>query len=251
MAPSRRDGEFGRDGYRVEGAADSRRRMIMAVAAVAVLAVGAVLGRATAPEPPEVAETPTAPTPADVQSAAPARIEAGVPVGYPRTEAGAVAAATQYVVGIDAKRLFDEQARAEALEVIAAEGARDTLAAQMEPGIEFALQGLGLDGETVANDPTVVVRSLPAGYSVESYSDDEAVVDVWATVIFFAEGRQALTGLWSTERVTVQWERDDWRLAGFSSSEGPTPPTTPTGGTEGVAEAINAFDEYVSVPPPE
>lgn len=240
-----------RDGHGSEGAGGPSRPMITVIAAIVLLGVGVLIGRSITPDPAEVADVPATEQPVAAQNGGPTRIEAGVPVGYPRTEDGAVAAATQYVAGIDAKRLFDDDARAEAVEVLAAEDARADVTAQIEPGIELALQGLGLDGETVANDPSVVVRSLPAGYSVESYSDDEAVIDVWTTVIFFAEGRQALSGLWSTERVNLRWERDDWRLTGFSSREGPTPPSTPTGGASGIAQRINAFDEYVSVPAPQ
>ena len=228
---------------------DGRRSSwaVVAAAAAVALIVGAIIGRSTAPMAP--AEEDSAET-TQIAGPGPTELRAGVPVGYAHTEMGAVAAATQYVAGIDAKRLFSEDARADALDVMAAPESRDELAEQMEPGFTLALEGLGQSGEEVAADPTVVARSVPTGYAVQSYSDEEAVVDVWATTIFFAEGRQALTDVWTTQRVTVGWVDGDWRLLAFSGSDGPAPPQTPTSSTSGSAERINAFDEYVHIPAP-
>jgi hypothetical protein len=75
-------------------------------------------------------------------------------------------------------------------------------------------------------------------------------VRVWGTSVFFAEGRQVVSGGWSTETVMLRWERDDWRLVAFDGHEGPTPPDTPTPGVANIGEQINAFERFAYVAPP-
>lgn len=227
----------------------------LVLAAFAVLLAGLLLGRATATPRPAVpsqasASGATEPAGQGIPGTGPDRVEGGVPVGYARTEAGAVAAAAQYVAAFDGERGLVEADRRAVLDVIAADDARDDLAGRMRPGMELVAEQFGID-EGVARGPGFVARSVVVGHELAGYDGEEATVRVWATSIFFAEGRQAVTGGWSTETVRLRWERDDWRLVGFTSEEGPTPPDTPTPATAGIGERINAFDRFVHVPAPE
>lgn len=172
-----------------------------------------------------------------------------MPVGYARTEQGAVAAAAQYVTAFDGVRGVIEEERAAVLDVIAADDARERLAEAMRPGSDMVVETYGLTPEVV-RDPGFVARTVPAGYELVDYSDDQAVVRVWGTAMFFAEGREALSGSWSTDRLTLRWERGDWRLVSRDSAQGPAPPDTPTPALPGAGERINAFEKFVYVPPP-
>lgn len=213
------------------------------------LALGAMLGRATAPTPPD--DPDGGPDqPAETDSPGPARVEDGVPVGYARSEQGAVAAAAQYTALLDGKRALVAEDLDAAFDQIAAAAARDQLARSVGQGAELMIEGLGLTGEDVARDD-VVIRPIPAGYRVTAYSDDEATVEVWGTAVVFAEGRQALSDVWSTVTLLLRWERGDWRLVSTQSQEGPTPPSTPTPADPTIGERINAFDPFVTVPTPQ
>ncbi len=220
------------------------RAPALAFAAVAMLALGVLIGRATTAPAPAPAPAPSQPT---AQGAGPSRLQDGVPVGYARTEAGAVAAAAQYVAAFDGERGLIEEERLAVLDVIAADDTREQLATQMSAGTALIAEQLGVD-EDVARDPGFVSRSVVAGYELTAHDADQAMVAVWATSIFFAEGRQAISGIWTTETVTLRWERDDWRLVTFESEEGPTPPDTPTPAVPQIGRDINAFERFAHVP---
>jgi hypothetical protein len=153
------------------------------------------------------------------------------------------------VAALDGERGLIETERLAVLDVIAAEDAREPLAASMASGFDILVQSLGLTPDVV-QDPGFVARSVLAGYEAEAYDEEQATVRIWGTSIFFAEGRQAISGVWSTETATLRWERDDWRLVAFDSEEGPTPPDTPAPVAPGIGERINSFDRFVHVPPP-
>jgi hypothetical protein len=143
-----------------------------------------------------------------------------------------------------------EEEREGVLDAIAADEAREELAATVSEGTTLIVEGLGLTPEVV-RDPAFVVRPVPAGYRLIAYDGNEATVEIWGTAVFFAEGRHALSDQWSTVTADLRWERDDWRLLSTQSDEGPTPPDTPTPPDPGIGERINAFDSFVHVPPPE
>jgi hypothetical protein len=213
-----------------------------------VLGAGVALGRATAPPPTAPVEQVKEERPAVAAAwPGPTRVEAGVPVGYTRSREGAIAAAAQYAAAFDGRPGLVEEDREAVLAVIAAADAREQIAASIEPGSRIVVDNLGLTSDVI-DAPGFVGRTVPAGHQVESYDDAEATVRIWSTSLFFAEGRLATANEWATQTLRLRWGADDWKLVGFSTAPGPTPPTTPTPQRPGLGEAINAFDRFSHVP---
>ncbi len=213
----------------------------------ALLALGWVIGRATAPAaaPP----SPGAPETSEAQAPAgpgPERLEAGVPVGYAHTEAGAVSAASQYTAALGSELLLDPDARAAAIDRIAVPDGRADLERLADTADLFANR-LNLTPDLL-DDPAFVYRTYPIGWRVTSYSDDEAVVAVWNTGLFVAPGREAFTSPYNTATYTLRWADEDWRVAGLSTADGPTPPLGQASDSGLIGEEINGFQRYRYLP---
>jgi hypothetical protein len=230
-----------------------RPRPLLVLAGSGLLLLGILIGRATAaaPPPPLAEAERAAPAASEVWTVpGPTRVEAGAPVGFALTPAGAVAAAASYVTVLSGERMLVADERVSALTAIAAGDAAGELIQAVTPGMEIVVEGLGLTPEVV-DDPGFVARSVPAGYRLDAYTDDEATVHVWHTSMIYAEGRHAVAGAWGTEVVRLRWEREDWRLVAFSSEEGPTPPSSAASAVPDVGLAINSFAWFSHGPYPE
>ena len=219
-----------------------------ALAAVVLFGVGVAAGRATAPSGPATAAP--APDPGSSEAAVeatgpgPSRSVDGVPVGYQRSEQGAVAAAANYAVVLDSPAILDEERLATVLEQVAAADARPDLASRFGRVAALLEERLNLD-ESAISDTGFVMRSVPAGYRVLDYSDDAATVAIWGTSIFVAAGRQAVAPAWGTTELTLRWEGDDWRVAALDTSEGPAPPLPGNAENAGlVGSQINRFQPF-------
>lgn len=230
---------------RREGA-DGRMVGALLVAAV-LLAVGLVIGRATAPEAPpgnpgapETTEQPASTGPG------PYRTEGGVPVGYARKEAGAVSAASQFTAALGSELLLDPDAREAAIDLIALPDGRTDLERLADTADLFANR-LNLTPDLL-DEPGFVYETYPIGWRVTSYSDDEAVVEVWNTGLFVAPGREAFTSPWNTATYTLRWTDEDWRVAGLSTVDGPTPPVGQASDSGLIGEEINGFQRYRYLP---
>jgi hypothetical protein len=99
------------------------------------------------------------------------------------------------------------------------------------------------------DEPGVVVRSLPTGWDVASYSADEASVRVWNTGLFMAPGREAFMAPWNTTTYRLRWVEGDWRVAGLTTDDGPTPPLGQATATGFAGREINEFEQYRYLPP--
>lgn len=219
-----------------------------ALAAVVLFGAGVAAGRATAPSGPATAAPAPNPGSSEATTEAtgpgPSRSVEGVPVGYQRTEQGAVAAAANYAVVLDSPAILDEERLASVLEQVAAADARPDLASRFGRVTALLEERLNLD-ESAITDAGFVMRSVPAGYRLLDYSDDAATVAVWGTSVFVAAGRQAVAPAWGTTELTLRWEDGDWRVAALDTSEGPAPPLP--GNAENAAlvgSQINRFQPF-------
>ena len=215
---------------RVAAAPRPRRAAGLATVAVALLAAfaaGLGVGRAG----PAGSEAGTAPTPARPGAAAssrpgpgpgPRQTVDGVPVGYERSRAGAVAAASQYGRVAASPLLFQEARRRAAVRAMAAPEAAARLDAELagEAATIRRLTGIGPDAGEAAG--TVVLPVL-VGYRLDGYDSDRAQVAIWSTGILGLQGRYPARSVWSTTVQTLRWVGGDWKLLSSDTSEGPVP----------------------------
>ncbi|HUP70326.1 MAG TPA: hypothetical protein VM142_10990 [Acidimicrobiales bacterium] len=252
-------------------ATQRRRRAGLWALGVVTLAVvvALVVARATGPRQSDdatptrsAAATPARVAPAVSGSAVPApplgasaadnpgprTSDAGVPVGFARSENGAVAAATTYLSSLHGLALGEAGARERAVRRMAADAA---------PGIvdQTIASMVFLDtvvGEARAALPSAraFLREIPVAYRLSRFDPARAEVEVWSLGIVLIEGRTQATEVWSTNLVELAWEGDDWRLWSWSRTPGPVPAVSldaPTDPAE-VLAAINGWEGYRYVP---
>ena len=223
--------------------------------AVAVLLFtgGLLVGRASMEEPaapagqpragpPATREAPAPPAGAGTQDAAevgPARTVTRkgvrIGVGYARTRAGAVAAATNYSTLLSSEALLDRAKREAVIDTIAAPEARGDLKRDLEAAARALARGLRA-GEGV----DVVMRAIPVGYRLERYDGRSAVVAVWATGIAGSTGGVEVRESWGVTTVWLRWVGGDWKQTRARTEDGPVPlrdDATPTGAARLIPEA--------------
>jgi len=220
-----------------------RRRLAVAAAALVLVALGVAVGsRVAAPGHTVMTRTVTV-----ASSSARPTTPAG-PAAQP-TRVNAVAAAATYVSELDGAMLLDPTRLLRTLDRIASSQARPGLVAAYEQATTQATARLGL-GTVPA--PVVILRAAPVGYRVENYGSGSATVLIWRVGIVGSGATVDPQQSWATETVKLVWQRGAWRVAGFSSTPGPTPPlpTTvlPTSRAD-LFHAVPAFQEFASASP--
>ena len=172
----------------------------------------------------------------------PARIVDGVGVGYARTEAGAITAATEYVTALSGPAALDEERVRRVLELIAAPDALARLTDAYEEVAALGRERLGLDQRP---EPTVIFRADAVGYRVERFSEEEATIAVWTVGLTGSSATTAPRHSWSTTVAQLRWVEDDWKVEGLNTSPGPTPPLSgaPTASDE-LFTVVPEFEEY-------
>jgi hypothetical protein len=203
-----------------------RRRWVLiagaAVAIVVLLAVGFIGGRASAPSVgaggTRVVNVQSGPGPTHVVN--------GVPVGYAHTQAGAVAAATNYLETYFGPLVTQPDKYRAAVNEMADPDTRNTLNKLADGN----LTGQASYMTYAAQGRAVVHRVVPLAYSVRQYSSASAQVSIWAETLLAVDGVLSLREGWATTTVTTQWATGDWKLSniptaagGPDSSFGPVP----------------------------
>lgn len=225
----------------VDGPGRGWRAAGVALTAAVVLGVAVGIGRQSAPVPPPEPDAPAQdlpPATAD-REPGPARVEAGVPVGYARTADGAVAAAANYLQVIGSTAAADPD-NAEPFGRLVFSTRSDPVLRPGPPDVA--------DPKALVEDPGFTVLARPLGYQVIDYHPGEATIDLWTLVTGVGSEAMPYGTFWTTQRVTVVWERDDWRILSSADSDGPSPPERSAGDADGVAAQIDAFEPLVLRP---
>jgi hypothetical protein len=231
----------------------AQRRRATALGVLAAAGIVALLGRALWPagRPPASQPRPAAVV-ADsggITGGQPPRVLDGVPVGWPHSRPGAVAAAAGYA-GVLSTLWFltDPARRARALGRMAAPEAAAGLRASQD-ALAGALGrgpfGAGLARPGVAS----LLRTSLLGYRVEAYQPDTAAVAVWALVVYGNDGGLAPQALWATSTLRLRWA-GDWKLVEVGTVPGPTPvhgQATPSPPGE-LLRAASEFEEFDGAP---
>ena len=218
---------------------DSRVRSGLIIgAALVVIAIGVLLGfsldkpnelPAQAPDPLAVGPGPTTE-------------ENGVPVGYARTEEGAVAAATNFNLLSGRDDLLDREAMTTAMQTFAAPSWKSEAADQARNGYDYVAETYGDDADV----STAVLR-----YDLAEYASDHAVVELWTVTVLSGPERPNVDEVWGIVTVDLVWVDSDWRIAGIESSPGPAPVDLPTRQPQQTARSLmEDFDEFEGAPIP-
>lgn len=144
----------------------------------------------------------------------------GVGVGFSADRDGAAAAATNLILTLEQAGTTDREQAVRAYEILAAEGSRESLAADMGATWD------ALHGSLTRNGPpnsSLFLRTIPVGNQVTRYSTERATVEIWTLTIVAADGMREPLATWETATVEVVWENEDWKVWSARSVEGPSP----------------------------
>lgn len=193
---------------------------------------------AAQPIGPDVGDIRISPGPAG-----PTATVEGVGVGFARTEAGAVAAATNLVLTLEQASSTDRARAIRHYELLSAEGSRESLAADMAAGWDALHQTLTANGPRTAS---LFLRTVPIGHNVVRYSDDRATVAVWTLTLLATDGMAQPLASFETATVEVVWEGGDWKIWSAQSDPGPSLAWVPTAttGTEPFLATVEALEGY-------
>ncbi|MBR7677793.1 hypothetical protein KDA82_33360 [Streptomyces daliensis] len=145
----------------------------------------------------------------------------GVPVGYPRTKAGAKAAAANYTtVSGSTAFLTDKKARHRATSVMATNDAASTVTEKADETAKDAASALRGDKAKV-NAKKAVSRTGVLSARVLGFDGHSAMVRLWTTTVRGStSGHATLTSDFRAVTVTLAWEDSDWKLKDSSRTAG-------------------------------
>lgn len=205
------------------GANDTRRSRVAAAAFVvaAMFTVGVLfvhLGRDASPSHPDAEGRPsTSRSSAPSSTAGAVSQQAGMAIGFSRSEEGAVAAAVAHATASQRWLYFtDDEIRAAVAE-IATPVAAGRLAADVVAEIGLARDQLG------ASPGRVWWLVRPMAWRLEHHGSDEASVSVWVVTVLAAAEVAAPQTEWLTVTIDLAWVDGDWRVNGVRDAPGPTP----------------------------
>jgi len=180
-------------------------------------------------------EATTPSTTAGRSDPGPSRVVHGVEVGYARSEAGALAAATEFLEVSGGSTVTDKGAYRAALETLAAP---EWAARARETGANatnFALERYG-QGATVA--------TTPVAHRVAAYSPEAASIELWAVMTAAGPKLKDAEQNWITARLQLRWVDGDWRLSSEDTTSGPTPALLAGASDGGAASLLEDFELY-------
>lgn len=214
----------------------SRRALVGGIAAVTLLAIGALLVRlngddeTNAPLPSATTPTTTPVTggsqrppaaPSAGVAVGPNAVKAGMPVGFAGTEDGAIAAAATYAAASQRWLYFTDDEIAAAVAALATPAAAERLTVEVTSEIALARDELARSSGRV----WWLVR--PMATRVEFATAATARVSVWTVTVLSAAGVAVPQTEWLTVTVDLAWQDGDWRVDGVRSTPGPTPMLSP------------------------
>jgi len=141
----------------------------------------------------------------------------GIPVGFARTESGARAAATGYVVTGQAMVDLAPTRLPEAIDLFAAS---DTAAEQVaDTSVQIAALR---DRLAAGRGPIRYVQAVMAS-RVDAYTTARARVSVWSVGVLWRQGAADPQAGWTTSTFDLVWESSTWKVWAETVTAGPTP----------------------------
>jgi hypothetical protein len=185
---------------------------------LAAIVMGFAVGHATAP-----ATLATVPEPASGDcDAGASRIIAQIPVSYPRTLRGAIAAALNYGAAAGPRFWFDRRRR---VQVAAAIGTPAYARRWSSPDVDrgYGIVARSPVGRALRAGRAAVARGTPLGYRVVAFDGRRLVLDTWSVYVL-ASIDNAPVARFATSRSVLVWRDGDWKVAFVHAiGTGPTP----------------------------
>jgi hypothetical protein len=192
----------------------ARRVGLVALATLIVFGSGLAVGIRSGNGGEQGGEAATPSATARYPDPGPTRVIDGVGVGYARSEAGALAAATEFLEVSGSSSVTDQAAYRAALETMAAP---EWISRARETGANATSFVLGRYGEGA----TVV--TTPVAHRIASFTPENASVELWAVMTAAGPKLKDAEQNWITARLQLRWVDGDWRLSSEDTTSGPTP----------------------------
>lgn len=189
--------------------------MVRRVVAILIAAlVGFLLGRAADGAPPQ-------PVP-KLAGPGPYRTVVGVPQGFARTQAGAVAALLNFGAALgDPRVVLDPRRREQVLSLVATPRYAATFRGPGATALETVRRGPL--GQALASGARTIYLATPIAYRVVSYSPEQAVVEGWGVSVIGSDTGLEPQATWGKTLTTARWHERGWRIDAVESKDGPTP----------------------------
>ncbi len=184
---------------------DRKTILVRLIVALFLIGAGFALGRWSAPDSVEPSEREDAP-PGSISEEAlgPRDLSAGVPVGYARTEDGALQAALNYARALGPDPGESKSTYAAKLRAIASD----------EWGAELL--------STIASWDEGEAEAAPLRFRITEFSEARAEVVLWVAGVI--NPRNGSPGaVWGRTFLTLVWEDGDWKVAAEDGDAGPWP----------------------------
>ena len=149
-------------------------------------------------------------------------LEDGIPSGFARTEAGAIAAAASYVTTGQALLDLPPTQVAGAVRRFASAETADRQVASITDQLDALRDVLSAGtGRTRYLQAVLATR-------LDSFAGDRAGVTVWSVSVLWRPGAADPQAGWTTSAFDLVWEADTWKVRTETMTSGPTP--APNGG---------------------
>ena len=200
------------------------------------LALGLLIGRASAPSGAQRA--------AAVAPAGAARTQAGVPVGFPHTPAGAAEAVAAYQRAFASAAILRPGVLRARIEAVASPDYVEAMLAANSPGERRI--AAGPVGQGARAGLRTLYAAVPIGYRIESYSPARACLLTWGFTLLGNDSAVEPAAYFGLTRTELVWSAGRWRIAETRAGFGPTPRlATPPGPLAGY-RVVNLATELKS-----
>ena len=167
----------------------------------------------TEPPPTDMATPPAAADPGP----GPWTVESGIPVGFARSDQGAVAAAASYAsIGQVLLDLAPTEILA-AVQLYAADETADEQTVQIQARLRKLRDVLAAGSGRARYIQAVLATRL------DSYSPERAEVVVWSVGVLWRRGAADPQAGWTMSTYELVWEDETWMVLGSSTASGPSP----------------------------
>jgi hypothetical protein len=213
----------------------TRRVGLVALAALIVFGSGLAVGIRSGNGGEQGGEAATPSATARYPDPGPTRVIDGVGVGYARSEAGALAAATEFLTVGGGSLANDEASYLAAMEAMAAPEWRANAQETGRNAVAFFSQRYGEDATSV---------TVPVAHEVVDHNPDTATIEIYSVML--ASGSKLRRGeqLWGLSRVQLRWVEDDWRLSSEDNVAAPAPALLPGQRPGDIGSILEGFEPY-------